>query len=507
MNCSSAQSQASAAGNRRTGWLAVLSLAVGVNAVAQTPNLPDFGTPADSVLNRSQEAQLGRGVMAQLRSAGAIMDDPIVTEYIQTLGARLAGHANDGDHSFEFFMVDDDAINAFALPGGFIGVNAGLLLASERESEVAGVLAHEVAHVTQRHIARSIYSNQRNSILSMAAMIAAVLLGAAADANSQAMQGIISASQAAAIQAQINYTRANEHEADRIGIGTLASAGFDPAAMATFFEKLSRRHAFTSERIPSFLQTHPVTSERIGEARERARLLPAVDVTDSVSYGVVKARLEVFGAPSEEAALEIFASRMDAGGDRVEDRYGYALSLHGEGRHDLAQRVFSDLVEEFPGVIAFRIGEGEALMEGYQTNLALARYEEAIELSPRNVPLTLSYADALIRTGYAETAHDLLLDLLNNSDPTPEQFRLIARAANAEGDIGNAHHYMSHYYLSIGNVALAYNQIRMALESPGVNSVDRERFQTEYDELEAYVGEQFRTRVTGRNDGPSERLR
>ena len=493
--------------SRAAWWSAVLLLAVGVNAVAQTPNLPDFGTPADSVLNRSQEAQLGRGVMSQLRSAGAIMDDPIVTEYIQTLGARLAGQANDGDHRFEFFMVGDDAINAFALPGGFIGVNSGLLLTSERESEVAGVLAHEVAHVTQRHIARSIYSNQRNSILSMAAMIAAVLLGAAVDANSQAMQGIISASQAAAIQAQINYTRANEHEADRIGIGTLASAGFDPTAMATFFEKLTRRYAVVSDRMPSFLQTHPVTSARIGEARERARLLPAADVTDSVSYEVVKARLEVFGAPTEEAALEIFARRLDAGAARVADRYGFALSLHRDGRHDQAQRIFSELVEEFPGVIAFRIGEAEALTESYQTVLALARYEEAIELSPRNVPLTLSYADALIPAGYPEKAHDLLLDLLNNSAPTPEQFRLIARAANAEGDIGNAHHYMSHYYVSIGNLALAFNQIRMALESPGVNPVDRERFRTEFTDLESYVQDQSRARASGRDDQPPVPLR
>ena len=489
-------------GPRAARWSAALMLAVGVNAVAQTPNLPDFGTPADTVLNRSQETQLGRGVMSQLRSAGAVMDDPIVTEYIQTLGAQLAGHANDGDHRFEFFMVDEDGINAFALPGGFIGVNSGLLLASERESEVAGVLAHEVAHVTQRHIARSIYSNQRNSILSMAAMIAAVLLGAAADANSQAMQGIISASQAAAIQAQINYTRANEHEADRIGIGTLASAGFDPTAMATFFEKLSRRYAFVSERMPSFLQTHPVTSARIGEARERARLLPAADVTDSVSYEVVRARLEVFGAPSEETALEIFQQRLDAGSERVADRYGYALSLHRHGRHDLAQWMFSELVDEFPGVIAFRIGEGEALTEGLQTGLALVRYEEAIELFPRNVPLTLSYADALIPAGDPAKAHDLLLDLLNNSIPTPEQFRQIARAANAEGDIGNAHHYMSHYYLSIGNLALAFNQIRMALESPGVNPVDQERFRSEFTDLESYVQDQSRTRVTDRDDRP-----
>ena len=493
---------------RRARRLAPLLWALTAGAVAQAPNLPDFGTPADSVLNRSQEAQIGRSIMAQFRSAGAVMDDPIVTEYIQTLGARLAGHANDGDHRFEFFMVDDNAINAFALPGGFIGVNSGLLLASERESEVAGVLAHEVAHVTQRHIARSIYASQKNSILSMAAMIAAVLLGAAANADSQAMQGIISASQAAALQAQINYTRSNEHEADRIGIGTLASAGFDPTAMASFFEKLTRRYTSVSNRMPSFLQTHPVTSDRIGEARERARLLQSVEVTDSIGYEVVKARLEVLRAPTEAAAIEMFEERLDGGdGESAGTRYGYALSLLTAGDSDLAQPLFAELVDAFPGVIAFRIGEADAMMESTQTSAALARYAEAIELSPRNVPLTLSYAETLITTGRAAQAHDLLLDLLNNSVPTPEQFRLIARAANAEGDIGNAHHYMSHYYLSIGNLALAFNQIRMALESPGVNSVDRERFQTEFTDLDSHVQEQMRDRQASGNGEPQAPLR
>ena len=477
-------------------------LILGANSVAQTPNLPDFGTPADSVLNRSQEAQIGRGIMAQLRTAGVVMDDPLVTEYIQTLGAQLAGHVNDGGHRFEFFMVDDDAINAFALPGGYIGMNSGLILASENESEVAGVLAHEVAHVTQRHIARSIYDSQRNSILSLAAMIAAVLLGAATDASGQAMQGIISASQAAAMQAQINYTRSNEHEADRIGIGTLASAGFDPTAMASFFEKLSRRYAYVSERAPSILQTHPVTTERIGEARERARLLPAVEVPTSIGYEIVKARLEVLRAPTEEAAMEIFQARLDADSDRIGNRYGFALSLSRTGRNDQAQRLFAELIDAHPGVIAFRIGEAEALMESRQTAAALRRYEEANELSPRNAPLTISYAEALIPAGYPKMAHDLLLDLLNNSDPTPEQFRFIARAANAEGDIGNAHHYMSHYYRSIGNLPLAFNEIRMALEAPGVDPVDRQRFQSEFIELDTRVQEQQRRRPIDENENP-----
>ena len=234
-------------------------------------DLPDFGTPADAVLNKSREGQLGRSVMLQLYNAGAVVEDPLLTEYIQSIGSQIASHANNGDHSFRFFVVDDDRINAFALPGGFIGVNSGLILASDNESELAGVLAHEVSHVTQRHIARSIYDSQRTSIVSMATMLAAILLGAAADLPSDAMMGAVSASQAAALQRQINFTRQNEHEADRVDIDVLAAAGFDPNGMASFFEKLSRRYGVARQNVPEMLQTHPVTANRIAEARGRAR--------------------------------------------------------------------------------------------------------------------------------------------------------------------------------------------------------------------------------------------
>ncbi len=455
---------------------AILALAHCVTAAAQNPNLPDFGSPSDSVLSKSQEAQIGRGVVAQLRNAGAILEDPLVTEYIQTLGAQLAAHANDGDQNFHFFMVDDDAINAFALPGGFIGVNAGLILASETESEVAGVLAHEVAHVTQRHITRSIYDSQRTGILSMAGMIAAALLGIATDTGGEAMGGLLMGTQAAAMQRQINFTRTNEHEADRVGIGTLSSAGFDPLGMASFFEKLSRRYG---SRGPAMLQTHPVTTDRIAEARARARLLPTVEVGNSISYQVIRARLEVLGAPPNDTVYTTFRERLANGSTDVGDFYGSALALSQMGLDDDAERQFAELIRAYPGVSAFRIGEADSMLRNQRTEAALQRYAEAIELSPRNVPLTTSYADALIQGGRASEAHDILLDLLSNTLPTPEQFRMIARAANAEGDIGNAHHYMSHYYSMVGNPSDALNQIRLALESPGVNAVDRARFNSE----------------------------
>ena len=478
----------------------LLALTHCANATAQTStlpdfNLPDFGSPADSIMNKAQEAQIGRRVVAQLRNAGAIMEDPQVTEYIQTLGAQLAGHANDGDQSFEFFMVDDDAINAFALPGGFIGMNAGLILASETESEVAGVLAHEVAHVTQRHIARSLYDNQRSSIISMASMLAAVLLGMASDSRSNdAMSGVLAAGQAATMQRQINFTRSNELEADRIGIGTLSSAGFDPSGMATFFEKLSRR--FGSRSAPAFLLTHPTSPERIADARVRIRQLPpAVNVENSISYETARARLEVLRAPRDDVALNIFRTRVESGSDSVGDLYGLALSLSKAGLDDDAQRYYSDLINAYPGILAFRIGEAESLLQNRQTTAALQRYEDAMEISPRNVPLTTSYAEALILSGRPDIAHNILLDLLHNtSSPTAEQFRLVARAANAEGDVGNAHHYMSHYYTSIGSFSDALNQIQMAIESPGVDAVDFARFQSEFADLNANMSSERRNR-------------
>jgi len=458
-----------------------LLIGVALSGWADTP-LPDFGNPADSVLTRSQEAQLGRQVVRQLRNAGAMTEDPQLHEYVQTLGATLAAHAHNGEFQFEFFIVNDDAINAFALPGGYIGVNVGLIQASETESELAGVLAHEIAHVTQRHIARSVYDNQRSSILSIAAMLAAVLLGAASDAGGDAMQGILTASQAATVQRQIDFTRSNEFEADRIGMDTLYSAGFNPLGMASFFEKLSRRYGLARQKVPQFLQTHPVTSERIAGSRNRARQLPTVDAHNTLGYELAKTRLTALGAPSAEEAYTLFQTRLE-NNDVSTNRYGMALSLARWGRNDHAEEIFKALSEEEPGVIAYRIGLGESLMASGSVSVALAGYADAINLFPRNVPLTISYAKALISANEPSRAHKLLLDLLNNVPPTPEQIRLIARAANAEGDIGNAQHYMSEYYIMVGNLPLAINQLRMAIESPGVNPVDLARYQARLDEL------------------------
>lgn len=481
-------------------WLWVL-LALGqIGGVAAANQLPDFGSPADTILNKTREGQLGRSVMMQLYNAGVVVDDPLLTEYLQSVGMQIASHANNGNHRFRFFVVNDHRINAFAMPGGYIGINTGLILATDNESELAGVLAHEISHVTQRHIARSLHDAQRTSIMSMAAMLAAALLGVAADVPGDALVGVVTASQAAAVQRQINFTRAHEHEADRVGIDVLAAAGFDPNAMSSFFEKLSRRYGVARQEIPELLQTHPVTSTRIAEARDRARRLPQNRVEDSLGYQLAKARIEVLSARDPATALRIFDSKREP--DAAPNRYGRALALARIGRHDDAERMFRELVQEQPDVIAYRIGLGEALAASGLIDDALGIYTDAVRLFPRNVPLTISYAEALLDSGRADEAHRVLLDLLNNVPPTPAQIRLIARAAGAEGDTFNAHYYMGEYYLSIGNLPLAIGQFRLALDLPDAHAVERARLNARLAEVIDYIPEEDRDAVLRRAPGP-----
>jgi beta-barrel assembly-enhancing protease len=475
-------------------WLTLLAAASMLPAYGHAAELPDFGSPADAALSKSREAQIGRGVMLQLRNAGVVVDDPFLEAYVSSLGSRLATHVDNGDFNFNFFVVQDDSINAFALPGGYIGVNSGLLLASETESELAGVLAHEISHVTQRHIARGAYDNQRTSIMSMAAMLAALVLGAASDMSGDAMTGIVSASQGLAAQRQINFTRGNEHEADRVGIELLSGAGFDPYGMSSFFEKLGRRYGGSSQYVPELLRTHPVSSERVAEARDRARQLPETSHTSSPQYTLAKSRLIALSAATPEEAFAAFRDKIDS--DLPEDRYGLALASMRMSLHDNAEALFRGLVEDFPHTMAFRVGQAEAMAASGATQPALALYAEAIRLFPRNVPLTISYAETLIAAGKPAEAHELLLDLLNNVPPTAPQLRLIARAANAEGDVANAYFYMSYYYAAIGNLPLAIGQVRMALETPNSNDVDRARFRSRLDQLIEYLPEEQRHLAT-----------
>jgi predicted Zn-dependent protease len=273
-------------------------LAILPRASAQT--LPDLGDSSGADLPPQVERRIGESLARDIRLRDpAYLDDPEVADYLNVLGARLAAALPGMRQGFEFFALRDSSINAFALPGGFIGVHTGLIAASENESEIASVLAHEMAHVTQRHIARLLGVQQQLQLPTMIALAAAILLGRS---RPDLASGAAAAAQAGAVKAQLGYTRDFEREADRVGFQTLAGAGFDVRAMAGFFEKMQRYTRIVDDgSVPGYLRTHPLTTERITEAQNRAAAAPYRQHADSLEYHLVRAKLRAESGDAQEA--------------------------------------------------------------------------------------------------------------------------------------------------------------------------------------------------------------
>jgi len=451
------------------------------------PDLPDMGSPAATVLSGSDEVQLGAMVIHQLRDQNAIIEDPEVTEYLNAVGAQLATQAPDGAPHFEFFAVRDSAINAFALPGGYICINYGLILQTRSESELASVMAHEMAHVTQHHIARQIRAQSQQSMTTAAAMLAAILLGTLGGGGGQALEGGIAAAQGLAVQQQINFTRDNEAEADRVGIGFLAGSGFDTRAMANFFETVGRSEGLAGTYIPAMLQDHPVTAVRIAEARARAAQFPPSKVKESLSYALIRERLRVLTSSADIDIEKQYAQKIAKGNNDLGTRYGEALALMADNRPIEAEKILDKLTEQHEGLTLLHAALGQAQMKAGQTNDGVASLQQAVQLFPRNVPVTVRYAEALMKAGRPAEAHAVLLDLFNNVRPTPEQIRLTALAASAAGDAGDAYFYMGEYQIANGDLPMAAQQLQLALAAPNLTQVQRQRFQARLDEVREYL--------------------
>ncbi len=475
------------------GWIAA---AAAPRGHAQGFELPSIGSPADALLPKNEEARIGRAMMRMFHQRGRIVQDPELTEYINDIGHTLVGNSNSGDYQFEFFVVNDPSINAFALPGGFIGIHTGLIQLTRNEGELASVLAHEIAHVTQRHIARTIHDNSRQSIFTMAAMLGAIAIGAATGAGGEFMEGALATTQAVTIQNQINFTRGYEYEADRVGISTLAAAGFDVDAMADFFARMGRRtnnSLFPGAEL-EYLRTHPVSSSRTAEAKARADRFPDTSRPNSIGYKLMKARTLALFADTPETALAHFTN-IDGETDDRDVLYGRALAMMRDNRPAEAERLFEALIEGQHKVIAYHIGLALAQAANDETAKSLKTFERAQRLFPRNVPLTIRHAEVLLETNQPKEAHALLLDLLNNVPPTPEQVRLIARAAIDAEQVAEAHYYMAEYNIMTGNLVQAVVLLRRGAALGETTPIQRARFLARADFVSEYLSEEQKLEV------------
>lgn len=454
-------------------------LLVALPVQANQVRLPDLGDPADSALSIARERELGAEIMQQIRKQQVILDDLIVAEYINDLGYRLLEHADAALHDFQLFVVKDKSINAFALPGGYIGFHAGLILMTENEGQLAAVAAHEISHITQRHVARSFFHNEATSTSMLAAMIAGVFLGG------EVGEAAVIAAGAGSVQSQINFTRKHEHEADRIGIDLLGRSGFDADSMATLFETMRRQSRLHGGAPPEFLSTHPIHETRIAEARARAQRYSQNASIDSEDYRLVHARLRVLTSEAPHQLAADIERALDAGqtGDELMDRYALALALLEDSQFDKAARQLDMAIQRYGSGKYLELLRADIRLRQGQDDKALQVMQTLRDRYPLDHIVTLEHARMLIDAGKAPSAQNMLEEYIVFRPGDPDVYKLLAHAAKDNGDSVRSHAYMAEHFVANDDPGQAIAHIETALAGPIADDYEEARLRARLKEL------------------------
>lgn len=468
--------------------LVMLTAFTSLASVAQTEqlDLPDMGASAETILSRAEEAEYAKALVMQMRAYEVLNEDPMISEYFKDMGFRLASNSDRPDKAFTFVVLNQPVVNAFAAPGGVIALYSGLILAADDENEVAGVLAHEIAHITQLHLYRA-YENQKAMTIPIAlAMLALVLVGGG---SGEAIQGAVLSGQAAAIQSQIFFTRQNEYEADRIGISTLSRAGYDPKGMAEFFEKMGRITRSMGEGPPEYLRTHPVSVSRISEALNRAQNMPVPKPSDGRDFYLVQARLRAMTAKTPDEALEWFTDRMErADVSQAESDalyYGSAIAYQKKGDYSEARKLLQSLIDRNHH-IAYELQMAELDLDAGQDADAIDLLAGLYHSFPGNHAISMQYAQALLKsqdTGQAETAAVVLRQHLLVRPGDPQLYELYARSANIAGDSVRAKEAIAEAYYLRGRIHEAAMQLQTLADKGDLDYYQRARITARINEL------------------------
>ncbi len=444
---------------RPLALLLSLALALPAPVPVLAAELPDLGDVAASELSPAAERRIGEQIIREIRwRDAAYLDDAEVEEYVNRLGQRLAASSNNPTQDFDFFAVRDPTLNAFALPGGFIGVHTGLILAAESESEFASVLGHEIAHVTQRHIAQIVGRQSQSAMLMIASMLVAVL---AARSNSDVSQAAIAAGQAGAIQSQLGYTRAFEREADRAGLETLEKAGMDVRGMPGFFERLQRNTRVYENNAPAYLRTHPLTTERIADMENRVAAMRYRQVPDSADFRFVRAKLRAnAGQPME--AVEALQDRLAREPQDAALAYGLARALLRAGRLDDADQRLQPLRGKAAGATWVETLAAEIQLARKDGAGAIRTLETAHKQFPSTRSLTYALADARILGGRAADAVSELRRRIDVRNGDPRLWQLLSRAFAALGQRTEQHRTQAEVYYLRGSLPAAIEQLEIA---------------------------------------------
>ncbi|NVK57397.1 MAG: M48 family metallopeptidase [Alteromonadaceae bacterium] len=443
--------------------------------------LPDIGVVASEALTVDKEMLIGDAIMRQMRGQAPIIDDPVLTEYIQDLGNRLVLQAENTKFPFEFFVINNSAMNAFAFYGGHVGVHSGIITSADTESELASVLAHEVTHVTQRHLARRALSQQRSSPLQIASMLGSILL---AVANPEAGMAALQTSSAISQQMSIDYTRSNEQEADRIGIDILYNAGFDPRAASTFFGKMAEEYRLRS-RPPERLLTHPLTEKRIADARSRMARYPEVRLPPSLTFHLAKARLLARYQYKPDYALEHFQLLNEQGTTLIPEaaQYGLAIALLANDKAAQAQEINDQLLKGRPGNLFYIDLATDIYIALNQPQKAVEMLEKELSHKPRNSVVVLNLANSYLTLKQHSKVIELLRDYLLVKPDDQLAYSLLSEAYKEEKSFKGMHQSKAELLALYGAYPNAIDELQHAYNFTGNDHLEKQRIRARIQQL------------------------
>ena len=455
--------------------------------------LPDIGGSFDDSFSNKEAREYAEYIIRQLRAYNLLVEDPLIEAYFAEMGHRLASNSNRPEKDFHFVVIKNPVLNAWAAPGGVVALHTGLIMAAETEAEVAGVLGHEIAHITQSHAARGMENSRKVNLPIMLAMLGLAILSGSAEVA----QGALMTGQALTAQNRINFTRQNEHEADRLGIQTMAASGYDPLGMASFFSKMGRSTRSNGEGPPEYLRTHPLSTTRIAEAKDRAARIEVRNPRDDLNFYLVKARIRAGEyANNPEEAIRYFNSLLSRSDlnphQKVAVKYGLVMSMKKKGELKKARRLLAELLDDDPDRGAFIIEE--TLIDSEQGNFSKAqdRLQAMYNRFPGNIVISTYLLRALLADGTRESAEraiPIIREQLLVRDNDPSIYDLYAQAANrAERPIKTSEAVAEAHYLR-GQLHQAVMKLREVSRQTDLDYYQRARISARLAELEIELAE------------------
>ena len=423
------------------------------------PLLPDMGSSERSILSHHDERDMGILFMCEVRKSLTLSHDTSLTHYIHQMGQRLLAASPSSKRSATFFVVEDNSINAFAGPDGHIGIHSGLILATHNESELAAVMAHEIAHVLQNHLARQLENRKDLHLPSMAAILGAIILSSN---NPKLGNAALATTLAGSQQLRLNFSRQYEREADYIGLKILAKAGFNPQGMANFFARLHQRTEWLHETTPELLRTHPVTLSRLAESRQQASQWPKKEHQESFQYHTIRSRL---GANQYPGPVSFTPSDFNTLSDKaLISTYQKALQQVNQRRYPQALQLTTRLLQQDPNRIPFLLLAAHIEQQQNLPQQAIQRLVAALALFPQHPVLMLELVKLYLSNQQADHSITLLKRLIHQQPLNAEHYRLMATAQGQLDNPENMHRYMAEHHFVLGHFALAIEQLERALK-------------------------------------------